>query len=107
MDSKRATGRTTRVLKAIPRGCMFVITHGAMKSLVEDYLERLGRSNDFINIVTLDDLPKLVGTTTSAIGIDHTASEAMTEDEWILLFTMSRFLVTTDSDGDVITTFMP
>lgn len=103
-DEGRATGRTTRLVKALPPGAAFIVSHSAAKSIVFNYIRVLGREKDDLYVYTVEQIPLFGGTPIRTVGIDHTAEAIMTQEDWSNIMSMFKLIFTTDKQGDVVTT---
>ncbi len=103
-EGGRGTGKTTRLIKATPKGGIYVVTCGAMAGIVKRYLEEIDRPNE-LEVIGVDDLVKrLRGTRGLAVAIDHTVR--LTAEENTLLAYAAALILETDYEGDVTTTYI-
>lgn len=73
---ERGTGRTTRLIKALPKNSLFLVHSQGLCRMVEQYKHEIGRSD--ITVVSFPRFKQVVGfmEPPAAIGIDHFAIES-------------------------------
>lgn len=100
----RGTGKTTRLIKATPRGGIYVVPNSGMVDIVNGYLKQIQRDHD-LEVMSITDKTQLRGKN-KPIAIDHTVFEEgpLTEDLAFYL-PFAPLILTNDSEGDVITSY--
>ena len=94
----RQSGITSRQLKNLPPGSLFVVQDDAMKRYAENLAKHLQREG--IRIVTPIQLRKCRGERFPAIEVDHAAQLSL--DEWLELDCVRLEVRTSDSGADSI-----
>jgi hypothetical protein len=104
-EGGRGTGKTTRLIKATPRGGIYVVNNAGMVDIVNGYLKQIQRGGDLQVISTQSAKIALKGWR-KPIAIDHTVfEEGPLEQELAFYLTYAPVILTNDHEGDVITSY--
>lgn len=103
----RGTGKTTRLIKALPDGGIY-ITQSGMQSVVDQYLKQIGRNDANIKVLSVRQLDQLRGKQPRPVAIDHFVIEdrLIADSDWRLI-TRAPMILRCDEEGDVIVTYCP
>jgi hypothetical protein len=104
-EGGRGTGKTTRLIKATPRGGIYVVSSAKMVHIIERYLGEIKRTGD-LKIISVESAHRDLKGVRAPIAIDHTVfEEGALQEDLAFYLTYAPLILTNDYEGDVITSY--
>lgn len=104
INGVRGTGKTTRLLKAMPRDGLYIVQNSSVIAYFQNYMFQIGR-HGWVTFTSISDREFTAGKRFSAIGIDHCVLDTWSVDQrqyWKKIITVSSSItLTNDEEGDV------
>lgn len=103
----RGSGRTTRLIKAMPKGGYYVVHSAQMIPIVKRYLKQIGREGE-LEVVSISNPHWMRGPSNIIVGIDHFVFDSTSEQQVAEMYQgflpCGSMVMTNDYEGDVMTT---